>query len=58
MGNSAAARSEPPAPSGTETPASKFAELRSLLVGPEQKWLTTTGFLEKVDANLKAALAA
>jgi isocitrate dehydrogenase len=30
----------------------------ALLVGPDQKWLTTNGFLEKVDANLKAALAA
>jgi isocitrate dehydrogenase len=29
----------------------------ALLVGPEQKWLSTTGFLEKVDQNLKAALA-
>jgi isocitrate dehydrogenase len=29
----------------------------ALLVGPEQKWLTTTGFLEKVDANLQRALA-
>ena len=29
----------------------------ALLVGPEQKWLTTTGFLEKVDANLQNALA-
>ena len=29
----------------------------ALLVGPEQKWLTTTGFLEKVDANLQKALA-
>ena len=28
----------------------------ALLVGPEQKWLTTTGFLEKVDQNLQAAL--
>jgi isocitrate dehydrogenase len=28
----------------------------ALLVGPEQKWLTTMGFLEKVDANLQAAL--
>jgi isocitrate dehydrogenase len=27
----------------------------ALLVGPEQKWLSTTGFLDKVDANLKAA---
>ncbi|HWF97377.1 MAG TPA: NADP-dependent isocitrate dehydrogenase [Xanthobacteraceae bacterium] len=29
----------------------------ALLVGPDQKWLTTTGFLDKVDANLKAAMA-
>jgi isocitrate dehydrogenase len=29
----------------------------ALLVGPEQKWLSTTGFLDKVDANLKAAMA-
>ncbi|SOH93558.1 isocitrate dehydrogenase (NADP) [Monaibacterium marinum] len=29
----------------------------ALLVGPDQKWLTTMGFLEKVDANLNAALA-
>ncbi len=28
----------------------------ALLVGPEQKWLTTTGFLEKVDQNLQKAL--
>jgi len=28
----------------------------ALLVGPDQKWLTTEGFLDKVDANLKAAL--
>src|SRR5213082_3132032 len=30
----------------------------ALLVGPEQKWLTTEGFLDKIDANLKAAIAA
>jgi isocitrate dehydrogenase len=30
----------------------------ALLVGPDQKWLTTTGFLDKVDENLKAAMAA
>lgn len=30
----------------------------ALLVGPDQKWLTTMGFLEKVDENLNAALAA
>ena len=29
----------------------------ALLVGPEQKWLSTTGFLDKIDANLKAAMA-
>ncbi len=28
----------------------------ALLVGPEQKWLTTEGFLDKIDENLKAAL--
>ncbi len=27
----------------------------ALLIGPEQKWLTTTGFLDKVDENLKKA---
>jgi isocitrate dehydrogenase len=30
----------------------------ALLIGPDQKWLSTTGFLDKVDANLKAAMAA
>jgi len=30
----------------------------ALLVGPEQKWLSTTGFLDKIDANLKKAMAA
>jgi isocitrate dehydrogenase len=30
----------------------------ALLVGPEQKWLTTTGFLDKVDENFKKAMAA
>ena len=29
----------------------------ALLVGPDQRWLTTTGFLDKVDENLQAALA-
>jgi isocitrate dehydrogenase len=28
----------------------------ALLVGPEQKWLSTTGFLDKVDQNLKKAM--
>ena len=30
----------------------------ALLVGPDQRWLSTTGFLDKVDANLKKAMAA
>ncbi len=29
----------------------------ALLVGPDQKWLTTVGYLEKIDQNLQAALA-
>jgi isocitrate dehydrogenase len=29
----------------------------ALLVGPEQKWLTTEGFLDKVDENLRKAMA-
>jgi isocitrate dehydrogenase len=29
----------------------------ALLVGDEQKWLSTTGFLDKVDENLEAAMA-
>src|ERR1700710_1391347 len=29
----------------------------ALLIGPEQKWLSTEGFLDKIDANLKAAMA-
>jgi isocitrate dehydrogenase len=30
----------------------------ALLIGPEQKWLSTTGFLDKIDENLKKAMAA
>ncbi|WP_226621532.1 NADP-dependent isocitrate dehydrogenase [Alloyangia pacifica] len=30
----------------------------ALLVGPDQKWLTTMGFLEKIDENLNKALGA
>jgi len=30
----------------------------ALLVGPDQPWLTTTGFLDAVDANLKKAMEA
>jgi isocitrate dehydrogenase len=29
----------------------------ALLVGPDQKWLSTSGFLDKIDVNLKAAMA-
>jgi len=28
----------------------------SLLVGPDQKWLSTEGFLDRIDANLKKAM--
>jgi isocitrate dehydrogenase len=30
----------------------------ALLVGPDQKWLTTIGFLDAIDANLQKAMAA
>jgi len=30
----------------------------ALLIGPDQKWLSTTGFLDKVDANLQAKMSA
>jgi isocitrate dehydrogenase len=30
----------------------------ALLIGPEQKWLSTSAFLDKVDENLKKAMAA
>ncbi|NRA89355.1 MAG: NADP-dependent isocitrate dehydrogenase, partial [Rhizobiales bacterium] len=29
----------------------------ALLVGPQQKWLSTTGFLDKIDENLQKAMA-
>ena len=29
----------------------------ALLVGPDQTWLSTTGFLDKVDANLRTAMS-
>ncbi|HNR78414.1 MAG TPA: isocitrate/isopropylmalate family dehydrogenase, partial [Parvularculaceae bacterium] len=29
----------------------------ALLIGAEQKWLTTTGFLDKIDDNFKKAMA-
>ncbi len=28
----------------------------ALLIGPKQKWLSTTGFLDKIDENLKTAM--
>jgi len=28
----------------------------ALLIGPEQGWLNTQGFLDKLDGNLKAAM--
>ena len=30
----------------------------ALLVGPDQKWLSTTGFLDKIDENLRLAMGA
>ena len=30
----------------------------ALLVGDQQKWLSTTGFLDKIDENLKKAMGA
>jgi isocitrate dehydrogenase len=30
----------------------------ALLVGADQRWLSATGFLDKIDANLKKAMAA
>jgi isocitrate dehydrogenase len=30
----------------------------ALLIGPDQPWLSTTGFLDKIDVNLKKAMAA
>ena len=30
----------------------------ALLVGPDQRWLSTTGFLDRIDVNLKRAMAA
>jgi isocitrate dehydrogenase len=29
----------------------------ALLVGPDQRWMSTTGFLDKIDENLKKAMA-
>src|SRR3954463_7288504 len=35
----------------------KMTKDLSLLVGPDQKWLSTLGFLDAIDANLKKAMA-
>ena len=35
----------------------KMTKDLALLVGPDQPWLTTTGFLDAVDENLQAAMA-
>src|SRR3569833_232554 len=36
----------------------KMTKDLSLLVGPDQKWLSTLGFLDAIDQNLKRAMAA
>jgi isocitrate dehydrogenase len=36
----------------------KMTKDLSLLVGPDQQWLSTLGFLDAIDANLKKAMAA
>ena len=36
----------------------KMTKDLSLLVGPDQKWLSTLGFLDAIDENLKKAMAA
>jgi isocitrate dehydrogenase len=35
----------------------ELSGVRSETVGPDQKWLSTMGFLDKVDENLNKALA-
>ena len=35
----------------------KMTKDLALLVGPDQGWLTTIGFLDAIDANLKKAMA-
>ncbi|MDP2619128.1 MAG: NADP-dependent isocitrate dehydrogenase [Hyphomicrobiales bacterium] len=35
----------------------KMTKDLALLIGPEQKWLTTTGFLDAIDENLQKAMA-
>ena len=36
----------------------KMTKDLSLLVGPDQPWLSTVGFLDAIDANLKKAMSA
>jgi isocitrate dehydrogenase len=35
----------------------KMTKDLAVLVGPDQQWLTTEGFIDAVDANLKTAMA-
>ena len=42
---------------GRISPAYMTKDL-ALLVGADQKWLSTTAFLDKVDENLKKAMSA
>ncbi len=42
----------------TTVESGKMTKDLALLVGPDQKWLSTTGFLDKIDENLKKAMAA
>ncbi|MEX0627335.1 MAG: isocitrate/isopropylmalate family dehydrogenase, partial [Cucumibacter sp.] len=37
--------------------AGKMTKDLALLVGPDQKWLSTEGFLDAIDANLRKAMA-
>ena len=30
----------------------------ALLIGPDQQWLTTEGFLDKIDENMQASMKA
>ena len=38
--------------------AGAYQEDLALLIGPDQPWLSTTAFLDKIDENLKKAMAA
>ena len=43
--------------SDTKIEEGKMTKDLSLLVGPDQPWLSTIGFLDAIDANLKKAMA-